>query len=77
MDGSDDTGMDLEPLPDEETLRQIIREHRVFREAVEHSPVHFCVYDEDDRLIAWNPGYEENHPEAFAELRAPSDNQLR
>ena len=55
-------------LADPEALERLIQEHRMFREAIEHSPALFCVYDAQDRLVAWNPSYEQNHPEAFAAL---------
>ena len=64
------------PLPkispqdlDEQALSRLIEEHRMLKEAVQHSPVHFCVYDDEDRLLAWNVSYEGNYPETFEKLR--------
>jgi len=54
---------------DPDALLRLIEEHRILKETVENSPVLFCVYDADDRLLAWNRAYEANHPEAFAASR--------
>lgn len=49
----------VEPLiPDQLTLERLIEEHRLLREAIEHSPMPFAVYDPEDRLLAWNKAYE-------------------
>lgn len=50
---------------DREALEQLIEEHRLLKEAVEHSPLAFCVYDQQDRLIARNIAYEKLHPDVF------------
>ena len=59
--------------PDGEMQARLIEEHRMLKEAVEHSPVHFCVYDHEDRLLAWNESYEANYPSAFAALRGRAE----
>jgi hypothetical protein len=53
---------------DPDALQRLIDEHRILKETIENSPVLFCVYDPDDRLLAWNRAYENNHPDAFATM---------
>jgi diguanylate cyclase (GGDEF)-like protein len=48
----------------------LVVEHRMLRESVEHNPMPFAVYDNRDRLIAWNEAYEATHAEAFRRLRS-------
>lgn len=48
---------------------RIASEHRMLRESVENNPMPFAVYDDEDRLIAWNKAYEATHAEAFRRLR--------
>lgn len=60
-------------LNDPVLFERMFREWQILREAVRQSPIHFAVYDEQDRLIAWNLGYEGNHPEAFSERRAEAE----
>jgi diguanylate cyclase (GGDEF)-like protein len=43
-------------------LARLVEEHRIFKEAIEKSPVAYCVYDADDRLIASNAAYARLHP---------------
>ncbi|MEO1613565.1 MAG: histidine kinase dimerization/phospho-acceptor domain-containing protein, partial [Pseudomonadota bacterium] len=38
------------------------------REAAEHCPFPIAVYDDADRLVAWNPAYEADYDRAFAKL---------
>lgn len=52
------------PVPE-----RVLREWRLFRQVVTECPIPFCVYDEQDRLIAWNDAYASNHAEAFAHYR--------
>lgn len=58
---------------DRQALERLIREHRILKEAVQQSPLNFCVYDQNDCLVAWNKAYEELHPEAFAENREAAE----
>jgi len=58
-----------ELLADPGLLQRLIDEHRMFKEAIEYSPLQVCVYDKDDRLIAWNDAYEDIHEEAFTRNR--------
>lgn len=60
-------------LADPYLLSRIIREWEIFRETVRESPVHFAIYDANDRLIAWNRLYEADHPEAFEIHRAEAE----
>ncbi len=60
-------------LADKDLLERVIEEHRIFKETIEHSPVQFCVYDQQDRIIAWNDAYEEIHREAFLANRERAD----
>lgn len=43
-------------------LARLVEEHRIFKEAIEKSPVAYCVYDAEDRLIASNAAYAKLHP---------------
>ncbi|MEM7210944.1 MAG: ATP-binding protein, partial [Pseudomonadota bacterium] len=52
---------------------RLIEEHQILMETIRESPVHFCVYDAKDRLVAWNDSYEGNYPKAFEELRHLAD----
>jgi hypothetical protein len=47
---------------DPHALARLVEEHRLFKEAIEKSPVAYCVYDADDRLIASNAAYARLHP---------------
>jgi hypothetical protein len=47
---------------DPQALARLVEEHRIFKEAIEKSPVAYCVYDADDRLIASNAAYARLHP---------------
>jgi diguanylate cyclase (GGDEF)-like protein len=60
-------------LADPELLQRLIDEHRIFKQAIENSPLQFCVYDQDDTLIAWNEAYEEIHRKAFTANRERAD----
>lgn len=50
-------------------LRRLDEDNRILREAIEHSPIRFCVYDAKDHLVAWNPPYETTHRRGFAKHR--------
>ena len=50
-------------------LMRLADEHQMLLETIQFSPVHFCVYDPQDRLLAWNKAYEANYPDAFEALR--------
>lgn len=58
------TGNDVVPL-DHNRRQQGVKEQLIL-EAFHESPLPFGVYDDEDRLVAWNPAYEALHPEAFA-----------
>lgn len=47
---------------DPHALARLVEEHRIFKEAIEKSPVAYCVYDAEDRLIASNAAYARLHP---------------
>jgi diguanylate cyclase (GGDEF)-like protein len=49
-------------VSDPQALARLIEEHRLFKEAIEKSPVAYCVYDANDRLIAHNAAYARLHP---------------
>jgi len=61
-------------LNDRAALIRLINEHETLKETVQNSPLNFCVYDQNDCLIAWNNAYEELHPEAFSENRKKAEN---
>lgn len=60
-------------LADKALLKRLLEEHQMFREAIEHSPMQFCIYDAADNLVAWNNAYEEVHKQAFAEQRGAAE----
>jgi diguanylate cyclase (GGDEF)-like protein len=51
---------------------RLAAEHRMLRESVENNPMPFAVYDDQDRLMAWNKAYEATHAEAFRRLQPRS-----
>lgn len=50
------------------SAQRLAAEHRMLRESVENNPMPYAVYDDQDRLIAWNKAYEATHAEAFRRL---------
>ena len=54
---------------DRAALRRLVEEHRLLREAIEQSPANFCVFDAEDRILAWNPAYEHTHEASLAGLK--------
>jgi diguanylate cyclase (GGDEF)-like protein len=60
-------------VADEEEFERIRREHALLIESIEVTPTPFAVYDERDRLIAWNEPYERVHALAFKRLREKAD----
>lgn len=55
-------------MSDRSALKRLLSEYHILLEALDKSPMAYCVYDERDRLIAANPAYERLHP-GLAELR--------
>ena len=55
------------------SIERIKREHALLLESIELTSMPFAVYDNKDRLIAWNQPYERLHALAFSELRAQAD----
>ena len=53
---------------DRSALARLVDEHRILKEAIEKSPMAYCVYAADDRLVAANTAYERIHP-ALGQLR--------
>jgi diguanylate cyclase (GGDEF)-like protein len=49
-------------------VHRLLAEHRMLRESIENTPLPYAVYDDQDRLIAWNKAYEACHAEAFNRL---------
>lgn len=60
-------------LVDEKEFERIRREHALLIESIEVTPTPFAVYDDVDRLIAWNEPYERVHALAFRRLREKAD----
>ncbi|MCW5659725.1 MAG: GGDEF domain-containing protein [Burkholderiaceae bacterium] len=54
-------------------VQRLAAEHRMLRESIEHTPMPYAVYDDEDRLIAWNKAYEATHADAFKRLRAQAE----
>ena len=54
-------------------FERIKREHALLIESIEVAPTPFAVYDDEDRLIAWNEPYERVHALAFEKLREKAD----
>ncbi len=68
---SDQTSEDAQVdslMSDRSALKRLLSEYHILLEALDKSPMAYCVYDEQDRLIAANPAYERLHP-GLAELR--------
>ena len=51
------------------SIEQIKREHALLLESIEVTSTPFAVYDDQDRLIAWNQPYERVHALGFSRLR--------
>jgi diguanylate cyclase (GGDEF)-like protein len=54
-------------------LHRVMAEHRMLRESIENTPMPYSVYDDQDRLIAWNKAYEACHAEAFNRLHSQAE----
>lgn len=52
---------------------RLAAEHRMLREIVEHNPMPFAVYDDEDGLMAWNKAYAATHAVAFERLRPSAE----
>ncbi|MBX2855793.1 MAG: EAL domain-containing protein [Rhodobacteraceae bacterium] len=66
--------IEIEGIDYEESfIKRVVKEHALLKKAIVRSPVHFCVYDEKDNLIAWNSSYEQNYPKVFKEKRAEAE----
>lgn len=61
-------------MSDRSALARLLSEHQVLLEALDKSPMAYCVYDQQDRLVAANPAYERLHP-GLAELRFQARNK--
>src|SRR5687768_13633499 len=53
--------------------QRVAAEHRMLRESIENTPMPYAVYDDQDRLIAWNKAYEATHADAFRRLRPQAE----
>ena len=56
-----------------EEASALIEEHHLMVEIIENSPMPFAVYNEQDRLIAWNKAYEALYESAFVALRGKAN----
>ena len=54
-------------------VQRLAAEHRMLRESIEHTPMPYAVYDDQDCLIAWNKAYEATHADAFRRLRRQAE----
>jgi diguanylate cyclase (GGDEF)-like protein len=54
-------------------VHRLMAEHRMLRESIENTPMPYSVYDDQDRLIAWNKAYEACHAEAFNRLSSQAE----
>lgn len=54
-------------------VHRLAAEHRMLRESIENNPMPYAVYDDRDRLIAWNKAYEATHAEAFRRLGSQAE----
>ncbi len=48
---------------------ELVNEHRLLVESVQHYPMPFALYDADDKLVVWNEPYERIYEETFQELK--------
>lgn len=55
-------------------IKKMLIEHKILSEAIEHSPVPFSIYDENDKLIFWSKRYAEMHPQLFNSNGSKPDN---
>lgn len=55
-----------EPVCEPVGVERIAREHRLLIEAIQAADTPTAIYDDQDRLIAWNHAYAHIHGEAFA-----------
>jgi diguanylate cyclase (GGDEF)-like protein len=62
-------------IDDDLDFERIRREHALLIESIEVTPTPFAVYDDQDRLIAWNKPYERVHAAAFSRLRHKADSR--
>ncbi len=62
--------------PTLETSQRIVSEHKLLLEAIEHTPIPFAVYDQDDYLIVWNEPYANNHGGALQALRQVTNGRI-
>ena len=60
-------------LNDRDLLEKVLEEWRTLQALVRESPLHFCVYDADDNLIAWNARYETSYPCLLYTSPSPRD----
>jgi diguanylate cyclase (GGDEF)-like protein len=54
-------------------VHRLAAEHQMLRESIENNPMPYAVYDDQDRLIAWNKAYEATHADAFRRLRPQAE----
>ena len=73
MPANENPGMTERTEGDEDEFERIRREHALFLESIEVSPVAFALYDSQDRLVIWNNTYETVHAHAFEKLRESPD----
>ena len=51
-------------------LKRALSDRKILRAAICSAPVPIAIYNDDDILIAWSPGYEQLHTQAFSDRRA-------
>ena len=51
-------------------LKRALSDREILRAAICSAPVPIAIYNDDDKLIAWSPGYEQLHTQAFSDRRA-------
>jgi PAS domain-containing protein len=56
---------------DRKALEQVLAERELLLESVEVTPAPYALYDNQDRLVAWNKSYRELHEPAFCSLGQP------
>lgn len=69
-----DKAVDL-VLHDRAMVSRLLREHQVLRMAVEQGPMVAAVHDAKGHLVACSALYEQMHPDALAQGRAPAHNE--
>jgi len=54
-------------------LKRALSDRKILRAAICSAPVPIAIYNDDDQLIAWSPGYEQLHTQAFSDHKESAE----